>query len=109
MHRGWVCTIAKDARCVVDLAFGVGGYLLRKADYPLAPLVLALVLGPLMEKSFRQTLIAEQGNILAFVERPLSATFIGLAILFLVMPFAVAFITGAKERLHVPSKRPKIN
>ena len=44
-------------------AFGVGGYLLRKADYPLAPLVLALVLGPLMEKSFRQTLIAEQGNI----------------------------------------------
>ena len=31
-------------------AFGVGGYLLRKADYPLAPLVLALVLGPLMEK-----------------------------------------------------------
>ena len=90
-------------------AFGVGGYLLRKADYPLAPLVLALVLGPLMEKSFRQTLIAEQGNILAFVERPLSATFIGLAILFFVMPFLVAFITGAKERLHVPSKRPKIN
>ena len=90
-------------------AFGVGGYLLRKADYPLAPLVLALVLGPLMEKSFRQTLIAEQGNILAFVERPLSATFIGLAILFFVMPFLVAFVTGAKERLHVPSKRPKIN
>ena len=90
-------------------AFGVGGYLLRKADYPLAPLVLALVLGPLMEKSFRQTLIAEQGNILAFVERPLSATFIGLAILFFVMPFVVAFVTGAKERLHVPSKRPKIN
>ena len=90
-------------------AFGVGGYLLRKADYPLAPLVLALVLGPLMEKSFRQTLIAEQGNIFAFVERPLSATFIGLAILFFVLPFLVAFITGAKERLHVPSKRPKIN
>ena len=42
--------------------FGVVGYLLRKADYPMAPLVLALVLGPLMEKSFRQTLIAEQGN-----------------------------------------------
>lgn len=90
-------------------AFGVGGYLLRKADYPLAPLVLALVLGPLMEKSFRQTLIAEQGNIFAFVERPLSATFIGLAILFFVMPFLVTFITGAKERLHVPSKRPKVN
>jgi hypothetical protein len=51
--------------------FGVVGYILRKADYPLAPLVLALVLGPLMEKSFRQALIAEQGNALVFFERPL--------------------------------------
>ncbi|MDH5798819.1 MAG: tripartite tricarboxylate transporter permease, partial [Paracoccaceae bacterium] len=62
--------------------FGVVGYLIRKADYPLAPLVLALVLGPLMEKSFRQTLIAEQGNIFAFVERPLSGLFILIAAIF---------------------------
>jgi len=68
------------------LGFGVAGYLLRKADYPLAPLVLALVLGPLMERSFRQTLIAEQGNILAFVERPLSGTFIAIAALFFLLP-----------------------
>ena len=68
------------------LGFGVAGYLLRKADYPLAPLVLALVLGPLMEKSFRQTLIAEQGNVMAFVERPLSATFMAIALLFFVLP-----------------------
>ncbi|WP_425093336.1 tripartite tricarboxylate transporter permease [Tropicimonas sp. S265A] len=67
-------------------AFGIAGYLLRKADYPLAPLVLALVLGPLMEKSFRQTLVAEQGNILAFVERPLSATFMALALMFFLLP-----------------------
>ena len=68
------------------LGFGVAGYLLRKANYPLAPLVLALVLGPLMEKSFRQTLISEQGNVMAFVERPLSATFMALALLFFVLP-----------------------
>lgn len=68
------------------IVFGVGGYLLRKADYPLAPLVLALVLGPLMEKSFRQTLIAEQGNVMAFVERPLSATFIAISIIFFLLP-----------------------
>jgi putative tricarboxylic transport membrane protein len=72
------------------LGFGVGGYLLRKADYPLAPLVLALVLGPLMEKSFRQTLIAEQGNILAFVERPLSGTFIAIAAVFFLLPIVKA-------------------
>ncbi len=68
------------------VGFGVGGYLLRKADYPMAPLVLALVLGPLMEKSFRQTLISEQGNVLAFVERPISGTFIAISVLFFVLP-----------------------
>lgn len=68
------------------LGFGVGGYLLRKADYPMAPLVLALVLGPLMEKSFRQTLIAEQGNVLAFVERPLSGTFVAISVVFFLLP-----------------------
>jgi putative tricarboxylic transport membrane protein len=66
--------------------FGIGGYLLRKADYPLAPLVLALVLGPLMEKSFRQTLIAEQGDITAFVTRPISGTLIAFAALFFLLP-----------------------
>ncbi|MEM6886661.1 MAG: tripartite tricarboxylate transporter permease [Pseudomonadota bacterium] len=75
MHDVWLIVL-----------FGVGGYLLRKADYPLAPLVLALVLGPLMEKSFRQTLIAEQGNVLAFVERPLSASFIAISVIFFMLP-----------------------
>jgi putative tricarboxylic transport membrane protein len=69
------------------IGFGICGYILRKADYPLAPLVLALVLGGLMEKSFRQTLIAEQGNIFAFVERPLSATFLGISIVLFLLPF----------------------
>lgn len=68
------------------VAFGGAGYILRKADYPLAPLVLAIVLGPLMEKSFRQTLIAEQGNIFAFFERPLSGTFMCLALFFFLLP-----------------------
>ncbi len=66
--------------------FGIAGYLLRKAEYPLAPLVLALVLGPLMEKSFRQTLIAEQGDVAAFIERPLSAFFLSLALIFFLLP-----------------------
>ncbi|MGY6412408.1 MAG: tripartite tricarboxylate transporter permease [Alkalilacustris sp.] len=68
------------------LVFGVVGYILRKADYPLAPLVLALVLGPVMERSFRQALIAAQGDVTTFVTRPLSATFIALAVLFFLLP-----------------------
>ena len=67
-------------------AFGVGGYLLRKADYPMAPLVLAIVLGPLMESSFRQSLIAEQGNVLTFFERPLSGTFMAISAIFFLLP-----------------------
>jgi putative tricarboxylic transport membrane protein len=84
------------------LGFGVAGYLLRKADYPLAPLVLALVLGPLMERSFRQTLIAEQGNVLAFVERPLSGTFIAIAAIFFLLPI----IKGLRRRLKGDAVAP---
>jgi putative tricarboxylic transport membrane protein len=84
------------------LGFGVAGYLLRKADYPLAPLVLALVLGPLMERSFRQTLIAEQGNVLAFVERPLSGTFIAIAAVFFLLPI----IKGLRRRLRKDAVAP---
>jgi putative tricarboxylic transport membrane protein len=68
--------------------FGVLGYILRKADYPLAPLVLALVLGPLMERSFRQALIAEQGNAFVFFQRPISASFMAIAALLFLLPIA---------------------
>jgi len=83
--------------------FGVAGYLLRKADYPLAPLVLALVLGPLMEKSFRQTLIAEQGNVLAFVERPISGTFMAIAALFFVLPL-IKYIRRSGKKTVAPAE-----
>ncbi|MGJ8623112.1 MAG: tripartite tricarboxylate transporter permease [Yoonia sp.] len=76
------------------VGFGVVGYVLRKADYPMAPLVLALVLGPLMEKSFRQTLIAEQGNVLAFIERPLSGTFVAISLVFFLFPLVKYFKRG---------------
>jgi len=79
--------------------FGVAGYLLRKADYPLAPLVLALVLGPLMESSFRQTLIAEQGNVFAFVQRPLSGTFVAIAVLFFLLPLFKALRKSRRDKV----------
>ncbi len=84
--------------------FGVAGYMLRKAEYPLAPLVLALVLGPLMEKSFRQTLIAEQGNVLAFVERPLSGAFIALSALFFILPLIKLLRQKGKDGVATPAE-----
>lgn len=68
------------------LIFGVVFYLLRKLNYPVAPAVLAIVLGPLTERALRQSLIAEQGDITTFVDRPLSATILVLAVLLTVLP-----------------------
>ena len=55
------------------LVFGVLGYVFKKLDYPLAPLVLALVLGDLAENALRQSLIMSQGSVLIFATRPIAA------------------------------------
>ncbi len=68
------------------LLFGVVGYLLRKLNYPVAPAVLSIVLGPLAERSFRQTVIGSHGDVTIFFERPLSATFLVLAVVLTVLP-----------------------
>ncbi|MBK1668106.1 tricarboxylate transporter [Rhodovibrio sodomensis] len=68
------------------LLFGVMGYLLRKLNYPVAPMVLAIVLGPLAERSLRQSLLGSQGDMLIFVERPLSAVFLLLGLALFVYP-----------------------
>jgi len=66
--------------------FGVVGYLMRKLDYPLAPAVLAIVLGPLAERSVRQSLIGSHGEISIFFSRPISGTIMVIAIILLVLP-----------------------
>ncbi len=68
------------------MIFGVGAFVLRKLDYPLAPLVLALVLGPLLEKSFRQSVIASQGSLDIFFERPIAASLLALAAVLMLIP-----------------------
>ena len=66
--------------------FGVVGYFLRKLNYPVAPAVLAIVLGPLAERSLRQSLLASQGDPSIFIERPISATCMFLALVLIVLP-----------------------
>ena len=68
------------------LLFGVMGYLMRKLDYPLAPAVLAIVLGPLAEASMRQSLIMEQGSFVIFFNRPIAGTIMVIAIVLLLWP-----------------------
>ncbi|MHB8769918.1 MAG: tripartite tricarboxylate transporter permease [Syntrophales bacterium] len=70
----------------VMLTFGVVGYVMRKLDYPAAPMVLALVLGPMVEMSLRQSLTISHGSMAIFFSRPISATLAVIAILSLFAP-----------------------
>ncbi|MBM7706975.1 tripartite tricarboxylate transporter permease [Chryseomicrobium aureum] len=65
---------------------GVFGYLLAKHDYPLAPLVLALVLGPMIENNMRRALTISNGDFSIFITNPLSLTFLIVTLLWLVVP-----------------------
>lgn len=68
------------------LVFGVVGYVFKKLDYPLAPMVLAIVLGDRMEDAFRQSMLASKGSLSIFWHNGLSGTIATLALLMLVWP-----------------------
>src|ERR671923_565949 len=68
------------------IIFGVIGYVFKKLHYPLAPLVLALVLGDFAENALRQSLIMSQGSLTIFVSRPIAGVLTALAIFFFILP-----------------------
>jgi putative tricarboxylic transport membrane protein len=68
------------------LGFGVLGYLFKKLDYPMAPMVLALVLGDRAEDSFRQAMLLSQGSLNIFFSNYLVGTITALAIILLLWP-----------------------
>src|SRR5918996_218192 len=74
------------------LVFGVVGYVFKKLDYPLAPLVLALVLGEMAESALRQSLIMSQGSILIFFNRPIAAFFVVVALVLFFLPTLTALL-----------------
>ena len=63
------------------LVFGILGYLFKKAEIPLAPIILTFVLGSLMEKTLLQSLTIFKGDFLGFFTRPISGTILSIAIL----------------------------
>jgi putative tricarboxylic transport membrane protein len=68
------------------LLFGVVGYLLRKLDYPVAPAVLAIVLGPIAEPAMRQSLLMSQGDPLIFINRPIAGPIVIVAVILIFLP-----------------------
>jgi putative tricarboxylic transport membrane protein len=71
---------------VMMLVFGVAGYLLKKTNYPLAPMVLAIVLGDKAEEAFRQSLLASQGSLGVFFSTKLVSTIMVLGLIALFWP-----------------------
>ena len=71
---------------VLMLVFGVVGYVLKKCNYPLAPLVLAIVLGDKAEEAFRQSLLASQGGLGVFFSNGLVSTIMVLGLIALFWP-----------------------
>lgn len=65
---------------------GILGYLMKKFDYEGAPLILAMVLGPMLENALRQSLMIPRGSFLIFFSRPISLIPFGTAIILLLLP-----------------------
>jgi len=80
------------------MGFGVMGYVFKKLDYPLAPLVLALVLGDMAENAFRQSLLGSSGSMLVFVSNPLVASITALALVMLFWPLIGAVVKRMKAQ-----------
>ncbi len=81
------------------LGFGIVGYLFKKLDYPLAPLVLALVLGDKAEDSFRQAMLVSQGDLMIMWSNPLVGSITTLALILLLWPVIskiIALVRPAK-------------
>lgn len=68
------------------LAFGIIGFLMRRMRLDPAPLILAFVLGDILESSVRQALLVGGGSLSIFISRPISATLVGIAVLVLLVP-----------------------
>jgi putative tricarboxylic transport membrane protein len=69
---------------IIMVSFGIVGYLLKKLGYELAPLILALVIGPHLEANFFYSLTMSDGNLAIFFQRPISAVVMTISGLLLV-------------------------
>jgi putative tricarboxylic transport membrane protein len=74
--------------------FGVAGYLMRKFEFDAPPLILAFVLGPIFERTFRQSLIMSRGSLFIFLQRPISAVLMSISIFLLLFPSLRYFLRG---------------
>jgi putative tricarboxylic transport membrane protein len=87
---------------VVELAmlvvFGILGFLMRRFDFPIAPVVIGLILGPIAEAQLRRALSISLGDPMVLLQSPLSATLLGIALIALIAPFALRGLGQLKSK-----------
>jgi len=88
----------------VMMVFGVIGYLFKKCNYPLAPLVLALVLGANAEDGFRQSMLVSGGDVSIFFSNWLVGSIVTLALVMLFWPMISAFLASMKKKGGTPGE-----
>ncbi|TMH12530.1 MAG: tripartite tricarboxylate transporter permease [Betaproteobacteria bacterium] len=86
------------------MGFGVMGYVFKKLDYPLAPLVLALVLGDKAEDSFRQAMLSSQGDVTIMWSNPLVGSISTLAMILLFWPLLAKALAKIKPKSRKASE-----
>jgi putative tricarboxylic transport membrane protein len=89
------------------LGFGLVGYLMQRYDFPMAPAVLALVLGILAEQHLRRALSVSNGDLMTFVERPISLALVIFILLVVALPPGVRLLRArqaARPRGDVPDE-----
>jgi putative tricarboxylic transport membrane protein len=80
------------------ILFGIFGYVSRKFDYEPAPFILAVVLGPMMEKALRQSLIMSKGEFSIFLNRPISGVILVIALFLLIFPLVVQGVKHYRKK-----------
>jgi putative tricarboxylic transport membrane protein len=85
---------------VLLLICGVVGYFLAKNDFPMAPLVLGLVLGPMIENNLRRALTTSNGDFSIFIQKPVSLVFLIIAVLWITVPLIMK-MKGKKVVVNV--------
>jgi putative tricarboxylic transport membrane protein len=85
----------------VMVAFGLIGFVLRRMNYPMAPLVLGIILGTLLDKSLRRGLTLSDGSLEPFFFRPLSAMFVAIIFLSIILslPFVRRFLSRSLTKV----------
>ncbi len=85
----------------VAVVFGFIGLLMRRAGIPIAPMILGFILGPIVEDNLRRSLIIGGGNVLTFLERPVSAVLLVLTILLILSPSILSVLVKKKIKVNI--------